>query len=104
MELSDASSTTIDIRFNTWSHESSGEEVPSGYIVQRRKNGTMVWIDASEVDHNVNDIHYSVIIEDLEPETMYYIRVIPFIEDAVGSYQGIPTDEYGPYSTLRFGK
>ena len=104
MEFFDASPNTIDISFNTWSGESRGEEMPSGYIVQRRKNGTMMRIDASEVDHNVNVTHYSVIIKDLEPDTLYYIRVVPFIEDAGGSYHGIPTDESGPYSTLRLGK
>ena len=78
--------------------------MPTGYIVQRRKNGTLVWMDALNVEHNPNVTNYSVILGDLEPSTGYYVRVVPFIEDAGGSYRGVPTEEVGPFSTLYFGK
>ena len=103
VEFSDASSSTIAIRFTSWSPDNGNGDVPSGYMIQRRENDTMVWTDALEVNHNVHGTHYSVILDDLQPATVYYIRIIPFIEDAGGSYRGIPTDESGPFATLNFG-
>ena len=59
-----------------------------------------MWTGASTVDHNANMTHYSVILEDLEPETVYYIRVMPFVQDEGGLYLGTPTEESGPFLTL----
>ena len=53
----------------------------------------MFWTDALNVDHNAHMTQYSVILEGLEPGTMYYIRVVPFINDAGVSYRGTPTED-----------
>ena len=104
MTLINTSSSTIAIRFASWSPNNGNGDMPSGYIVQRREKDTMMWTDSLEVNHNAYMRHYSLILEDLEPETAYYIRIIPFIEDADGSYRGIPTEESGPFATLSVSK
>ena len=80
-----------------------GGDIPSGYIVQIRENGTMMWRDVLNVEHDVLVALYSVAIENLEPATVYYIRIIPFIDDGGVLYLGSPTEEGGPFLTLHIG-
>ena len=103
MEFSNVSSSTIGISFSAWSRDNSGEEMPTGYIIQRRSHGTMVWMDALNVDHNADVTYHSVILEGLEPGTVYYVRIVPFINDAGGSYRGTPTED-ASFETLSVSK
>ena len=103
VEFFNVSSSTIGIRFSAWSRENSGEEMPDGYIAQLRKNGSMIWIDTLNVDHNADVTYHSVILEGLEPGTVYYVRIVPFINDAGGSYRGDPTED-ASFETLSVSK
>ena len=103
MEFSHASSNTIRISFSAWSRENNDEEIPIGYTVQHRKNGTTIWRNVSNVDHNANVARYSVTLKGLEPGTVYSVRVAPFIKDAGGSYWGTPTEDVS-FETLSVSK
>ena len=43
---------------------------------------------------------YIIVLKDLKPDTSYYVRVIPFIEDGGHVYYGNATQEAGPFLTL----
>ena len=79
-------------------------EICHQYTRQRRKNGTDERNDALNVTHNSCFAYYSVILDNLEPDTLYYVRVIPAIDTNNGTYHGTPTEEGGPFATLRVSK
>ena len=60
----------------------------------------MEWISGPLIDHDASVDMYTLVIENLEPDTSYYVRVTPFIEDGGNLFYGNYTQEVGPFLTL----
>ena len=101
LELSSATQNTLTIHFNNWTPENDGGTQPRGYHVERRLNGSMEWIPGPRIDHDTTVDVYALVLKNLEPDTSYYVRVTPFIEDGGNIYNGNAIQEAGPFLTLK---
>ena len=100
LELSsEPSQKTLTIRFDSWTPQNGGGTQPRGYLVETRRNGSNELISGPQIDHDPTVAVYTVLVENLEPQTSYYIRVNPFIEDGGNLYYGNATQEAGPFLT-----
>ena len=86
--------------FDNWTPENGGGTEPVGYLVETRLNGSMEWIPGPQIDHDTTFDVYTFVLKSLEPDTSYFVRVTPFIEDGGNMYKGNTTQEAGPFSTL----
>ena len=97
--LSSAISKTLEIRFAAWSPTNGTGDIPTGYVVHWRLNDSMTWNLGLNVLHFGDTAEYVAEIDNLEPDTPYVVRVIPFISENNRVYPGFPT-EGGPFWTL----
>ena len=70
----------------------------------RFKNDGESWTSGPEIEHIPMVIAYTVLLDNLEPHTYYYVRVIPFIEEGGLAYYGTPTQKSGPFLTTNEGR
>ena len=61
------------------------------------------WIDGPNIEHTPTDVSYTARLDHLEPYTIYYVTIMPFIVDGDSTFFGHPTEEGGPFRTLRIG-
>ena len=105
LELSSSSLNSLTIRFHTWSPQNGGGSEPQGYRVEMRLNNDgESWTSGPEIEHIPTVTAYTVLLDNLEPHTYYYIRVTPFIEDGGLAYYGTPTQASGPFLTTDEGR
>ena len=96
--MSSASQTSLTIRFEAWSSNNGVGDTPTGYEIQWRLDGSETWIPSLQLQHN-GSAEYIAMLKDLEPDTLYYINIIPYIEEGGISYLGF-AKEAGPFRTL----
>ena len=104
MELSSANRNEIQVRIRTWVPTNVNETTPSGYLIKWRVDGDPVWSRGFQIEHNATAYNSQFSIKGLEPDTLYFIQIIPFVKrDGLVYYR--ETDyEYGPISTLSSGE
>ena len=84
-----------------WRGGGGGGE-PQGYHVEIRNADVEQWGSGPEVSHNPRITLHTVLLENLEPHTLYFVRVTPFIQEMGKPYYGNSTQEGGPFSTGRW--
>ena len=102
IDMSSASQTSLTVRFAAWSSSNGGEETPVRYKVQLRVNDNETWVPRFQLEHK-GATEFTVELKYLEPDTLYYVNVIPYIDEGGMSYAGFPK-EGGPFRTLSYGK
>ena len=103
VELASSSQTLLEIRFAAWNPSNDGGHTPTGYVVQRRTENSLAWIDGPNIEHSAVDVNYTARLDNLEPYAIYYVIIMPFIVDGDSTFFGHPTEEGGPFRTLRIG-
>ena len=100
--LSSASPNSLTIRFVTWAPQNGGGSEPQGYHVEMRNADVERWSSGPDIYHHTSRTVYTVLLENLQPHTSYFVRVIPFIRERSKRYYGSSTQEGGPFSTGRW--
>ena len=100
--LSSASQTSLTVRFVAWKSDNDGEGTPTGYKIQWRLTNSMTWMPSLDIQHTDSPEHVAV-LRDLEPDNIYYVNIIPFIEEDAITFLG-SAHESGPFRTLSYGK
>ena len=100
--LTSASQTSLTIRFGASIPDDIKAETPVVYDIQQRLNGTMGWIPSHVLTHS-ESAEYITMLEGLEPDALYYVNIIPVIEENDIRYSGF-AKEAGPFWTLDYGK
>ena len=101
--LVSTSQTVLEIRFVAWNSSNGGGHLPAGYVIRRRMENSSTWIDGVNIEHTPTDVNYTARLDNLEPYTIYYVIILPFIVDGDSTFFGHPTEEGGPFRTLRIG-
>ena len=101
--LSSASQTSLTVRFVVWKSDNDTEGTPTGYKIQWRLTNNMAWMPSLEIQHTPDSPEHVAVLKDLEPDTLYHVNIIPFIEEDAIIYLGF-AHESGPFRTLGYGK
>ena len=93
----------LEIRFATWGQSNSSGHVPAGYIVRQRIENSSTWYDGPNIGHPADGVNHTARLDNLEPNSVYYVTIVPFIVDGDSTFFGRPTEEGGPFRTLHIG-
>ena len=102
ISLDAASQTSLTVRFETSSPDDINADTPVVFEIRQRLNGTMTWVLSLELPHS-GSVEYITMLEDLEPNTPYYVNIVPVIIENGIRYPG-HAKEAGPFKTLEYGK
>ena len=102
ISLDAASQTSLTVRFETSSPDDINADTPVVFDIQQRLNGTMTWALGHELPHS-GSVEYITMLEDLEPNTPYYVNIVPVIKENGIRYLG-HANQAGPFWTLEYGK
>ena len=103
VELASSSQTALEIRFATWSPNNGGGHPPAGYVVRGRTENSSAWIDGPNIGHPADGVNHTARLDNLEPNSTYYVTIVPFIVDGDLTFLGHPSEEGGPFGTLHIG-
>ena len=104
VQLSSASRNALQISFDNWTPTTSKDTIPTAYQIQWRSMDILEWLHYLGIGHSAIVHNYTISIENLEPDSLYLVRIVPLVEDGKVIYYGIPTPVYGPFSTRSYGK
>ena len=96
-------STVLEILFVTWSPSNGGEHPPAGYVVKQRTENSFTWVDGPNIGHPANGVNHTARLDNLEPNSVYYVTIVPFIVDGDSTFLGHPAEEGGPFRTSGIG-
>ena len=102
ISLDTASQTSLTVRFEASIPDDIKADTPVVFDIQQKLNGTMTWVPSHELPHS-GSAEYITMLEDLEPNTPYYVNIVPVIKENGMRYPGF-AKEAGPFWTLEYGK
>ena len=102
IRLTSVSQTSLTIHFEASIPDNIKEETPVVYDIQQRLNGTITWVPSHVLPHS-GSAEYITMLEDLEPDALYYVSITPVIEENGIHYPGF-AKEAGPFWTLDYGQ
>ena len=94
--ITDIAERSVKVRFPSWSAGSDNGSPATDYLIQHRVNGTDAWTSGDPLGLNRNALLYTVLLTNLEPETVYDVRIRPLLFHDGTLFYGTP----GNYTTI----